>query len=306
MAALRTFVLAASVAAGCGLVFATVAEPPPSERVEVRVEAEEVQIAAIGDYGKSGPAEAEVARLVESWDPDFVITLGDNNYDHGEARTIDENVGRYYRGFIAPYRGDYDTGGVENRFFPALGNHDWRVGNLDPYLEYFTLPGNERYYEVRWGPVHVFAVDSDGDEPHGRDEDSIQARWLREALARSDAPWKIVYMHHAPYSSGRHGSTRALRWPFDAWLADAVIAGHDHVYERIERDGILYFVNGLGGHPNIYEFDDAVDGSKVRFNDEHGAMRIEATSDRIVFEFVTVEGEVIDRVERQRAVAWPD
>ena len=23
-----------------------------------------------------------------------------------------------------------------------------------PYLDYFTLPGNERYYDFTWGPVH--------------------------------------------------------------------------------------------------------------------------------------------------------
>ena len=295
-----------TLAAGCGLEFATVAEPAPSERIEVDVEASEVTIAAIGDYGRAGPDEAAVAELVRSWHPDFVITMGDNNYDRGEAETIDENVGRYYRDFIHPYRGRYDTGGTENRFFPALGNHDWRTSDLEPYLEYFTLPGNERYYDVRWGPVHAFAIDSDDEEPDGRDSDSIQARWLRGALAQSDAPWKLVYLHHAPYSSSEHGSTEVLQWPFATWGANAVLAGHDHIYERIGRDGISYFVNGLGGHPNTYEIDSPVAGSRVRFNQSHGAMRIHATESRIVFEFVTVEGKVVDRVELETAHAWPD
>ena len=38
-----------------------------------------------------------------------------------------------------------------------------------------------------------------------------------------------------------------MQWPFAAWGADAVLSGHAHAYERIERDGIVYFVNGLGG-----------------------------------------------------------
>src|SRR6478735_4083208 len=79
----------------------------------------------IGDYGLSGPDEANVAALVTRLKPDFVITTGDNNYPLGEAETIDENIGRYFHEFIAPYRGKFGAGAKENRFFPSLGNHDW-------------------------------------------------------------------------------------------------------------------------------------------------------------------------------------
>jgi len=39
------------------------------------------KFAAIGDYGKSGVNELAVADYVKSWNPDFIITLGNNNYD---------------------------------------------------------------------------------------------------------------------------------------------------------------------------------------------------------------------------------
>ncbi|MBK7191547.1 MAG: metallophosphoesterase [Myxococcales bacterium] len=209
-----------------------------------------VRFAAIGDYGFAGAAEAAVANLVRSWNPDHVITLGDNNYEVGSATTIDANVGQYYRSYIFPYTGSYGPGATTNRFWPALGNHDWGTPGATPYLNYFTLPTNgagERYYQVVQGPVHFFVLDSDPAEPHGTSSTSIQAQWLRAALAASTAPWKIVYFHHAPYSSGNHGSTLAMRWPFQAWGAHAVLAGHDHHYERFSIDGIPYFVNGLGG-----------------------------------------------------------
>ena len=101
-----------------------------------------------------------------------------------------------------------------------------------------------------------------------------------------------------PYSSGLHGSTPALQWPFAAWGVAAVLAGHDHVYERIERDGVLYFVNGLGGHPARYPFRAPVPGSRVRYWAQHGAMRVEANACRITFEFVTVDGRRIDAATR--------
>ncbi|WP_322800216.1 metallophosphoesterase family protein [Thermoflexus sp.] len=258
-----------------------------------------VRFAVIGDYGQAGPPAEAVARLVQSWNPDFVVTTGDNNYPRGEARTIDGNIGRYYHGFIAPYRGRYGPGADRNRFFPTLGNHDWATAGAQAYFDYFALPGNERYYEVRWGPVHLFFLDSDPHEPDGITADSRQAQWLRARLQASDAPWRLVILHHPPYSSGLHGSTPALQWPFAAWGATAILAGHDHVYERIERDGILYFVNGLGGHPARYPFRAPIPGSRVRYRENYGAMRVEADACRIVFRFIAIDGRWIDTVTRR-------
>jgi len=278
------------------LVAAAACSPPVPTGPELRVAhpGPDVRMAVIGDYGLAGPAEAAVAELVTSWSPDLVITTGDNNYEQGMASTLDENVGQYYHGFIAPYVGKLGQGADENRFFPSLGNHDWRTPEARPYLEYFTLPGNERYYELVWGPLHLFALDSDPHEPDGIDSESKQAEWLRERLAASTSPWQLVYMHHPPYSSGDHGSAKDLQWPFAEWGVDVVLAGHDHHYERLERDGIVYFVNGLGGNPERYDFRTALPGSEVRFNAEHGAMLVEATLDRLELRFVTAAGREID------------
>ena len=270
--------------------------PEPADVPELRVAkpGPTVRMAVIGDYGVAGDDEAAVAKLVTGWSPELVITVGDNNYDHGQASTIDENVGQYYHAFISPYLGNLGQGADENRFFPTLGNHDWRAPGARPYLEYFTLPGNERYYELVWGPLHLFALDSDPHEPDGNYDDSWQATWLRERLAASTSPWQIVYMHHPPYSSGDHGSSEFMQWPFADWGVDVVLAGHDHHYERIERDGIVYFVNGLGGNPDRYDFGRAVAGSAVRFNAEHGAMLVEATPARLELRFFTAAGREID------------
>ncbi len=275
----------------------TVPPTPPPARV---------RFAVIGDSGQAGPPAEAVARLVQSWNPDFVVTTGDNNYPRGEARTIDGNIGRYYHMFIAPYRGRYGPGADRNRFFPTLGNHDWAAASARAYFDYFSLPGNERYYDVRWGPVHLFFLDSDPREPDGITADSRQARWLRARLEASDAPWRLVILHHPPYSSGLHGSTPALQWPFAAWGVTTVLAGHDHVYERIERDGILYFVNGLGGHPARYPFRTPIPGSRVRYREQYGAMRVEADACRIVFRFITIDGRWIDTATRRHPAceAW--
>jgi len=258
-----------------------------------------IHFAVIGDYGGGGRPEENVANLVTSWEPDFIITVGDNNYPDGEASTIDWNIGHFFHEYIGSYQGEYGPGATTNLFFPTLGNHDWNssTGNK-PYLDYFTLPGNERYYNFTWGPVEFFALDSDSREPDGVGSSSDQAAWLKEKLAASTATWKLVYMHHPPYSSGLHGPVTWMRWPFKEWGASVVLSGHDHTYERLKVDGLTYFVNGLGGGA-IYPFETIESGSQVRYDASYGAMLVEASQASLKFQFITTQGEVIDEYTLQ-------
>ncbi|GAA4023224.1 hypothetical protein GCM10022409_03810 [Hymenobacter glaciei] len=245
------------------------------------------RFAAIGDYGYAGPAEQQVAQLVKNWSPEFIITLGDNNYDLGDSTTIDQNIGQYYHEYIHHYRGRYGPSASTNRFFPALGNHDYYTRNGEAYRDYFTLPGNGRYYEFVRGDVHFFAVNSDPHEPDGITTSSVQARWLQAQLAASTARWNVVYLHHAPYSSGAHGGTVALRWPFREWGASVVLAGHDHHYERLIVDGLPYIVNGLGGRSIYGVHTQRSPDSKAIFNADFGALFLTATADSLALQFIT-------------------
>jgi tartrate-resistant acid phosphatase type 5 len=277
------------------------ATPQPSPTLE-----DVLLFAVIGDYGQADNDGAfKVAELIDSWKVDFIVTTGDNNYPNGAAETIDDNIGQFYHRYIGDYRGNYNRGSETNRFFPSLGNHDWTLGNIDPYLDYFTLPGNERYYDFVEGPVHFFILDSDGNEPDGVGLSSDQAVWLHTALDVSTEPWQLVFMHHPPYSSGFHGSSDWMQWPFAEWGVDAVLSGHDHLYERLNVDGLTYFTNGLGGHGAIYDFVNILPQSKFRYNQEHGAMRVQATSSWILFEFININGEVIDSFTLQSTDANP-
>jgi hypothetical protein len=251
--------------------------------------------AAVSDYGGGNQDMADVAEVMLSWNPEFIITQGDNNYWVGAADHIDAAVGQFFHSFIYPYYGNYGEGSDINRFFPALGNHDCETDNGQPYLSYFTLPGNERYYDFVWGPVHLFALDNLETAPDGNTVDSIQAMWLEQALASSTSAWNIVYMHYPPYSSSLHGSTLSAQWPFKEWGADAVLSGHDHVYERLMVDGMTYFVNGMGGFM-FYDFYNIVEGSQVQYNNDYGAIRVEATDEYLLFEFINRNYELVDQL----------
>lgn len=268
--------------------------PTPEPKTKVR-------FANIGDYGWRGPHEAAVANLVGNWQPDFIVTNGDNNYPDGRSADIDNNIGAYYHEYIYPYTGSYGKGATANHFFPALGDHDWYnvacTKNIctGPYFDYFALPGNERYYDFAQGPVHIFILNSHAKEPDGFLSTSLQGAWLQKQLAAAKEPWKVVISHHPPYSSGSvHGSISSARWPYKAWGANVVISGNDHTYERLLVGGLPYFVNGLGGNTPYTFTTPALTESQVRYNGDDGALLAEATPLTLTFRFVNAKGALID------------
>ena len=265
--------------------------------------------AVIGDYGDDDDDTRQVADMIIGWNPEFIITVGDNDYSDGAyAGTfegLDLGVGQYFADFIGDYKGEYGAGSAENRFFPVPGDHDWwdtcdNPEALDDYLAYFSLPddgpGGERYYTFRLGQIQFFAIDSVEDcEPDGATADSAQAQWIREQAAQSDAPFKVAVLHHSPYTSGDHGpgDGEHVQWPWADWGFDLVLSGHDHDYERLELDGVTYVVNGLGGNDRR-GFLDTVEGSVFRYSDQHGAMLVTVSGDEMTLSFINVSGETVD------------
>jgi len=260
------------------------------------------RFAVIGDFGSDDADfdERDVADLVAGWFPDFIITAGDNRYG---SISMDAAVGKYYCDFLADAGFGSTCSGnnaASNAFFPSLGNHDYTDGaGISEYLDYFTLPGagisttgtsgSEKYYDFIQGPIHFFAINTEESSTF-----NAQKAWLQQQLAASTTPWQVVFFHSAPYSScSSHGSDPEMQWPFASWGADAVIAGHDHTYERLQIDGIPYFVNGLGGMSR-YSFGTPITGSIVRYRDNYGAMLVDASDTTMTFQFINVDGTVID------------
>lgn len=140
---------------------------------------------------------------------------------------------------------------------------------------------------------------------------SVQAQWLKDALAASTAAWKVVVGHNPPYSSGEVGPTKAARWRFKDWGADIVIGGDEHSYERLVVDGFPYIVQGAGGAP-LNSFWRTIDpGSQFRYLDQHdalgvlqtlpfqnaigyGAHKVTATETVLNFKFYNRIGALID------------
>ena len=192
--------------------------------------------------------------MINSWNSkaplDGILTAGDNNF-LGTQATMDASVGQYYSKYMFPYNGSYaPPPNARNRFYPIPGEQDWgdvcgSGSDLNPYLTYMPVL-NATYYSVVFENVHFFMIDSDCNEPYGTTATSVQGKWVQKELILSTSPWKVVVLHHPPFSSGKKGSTRRSQWPFKAWGAHAVVSAHDYDYERIVMDGgfpfFLWFV----------------------------------------------------------------
>ena len=85
-----------------------------------------------------------------------------------------------------------------------------------------------------------------------------------------------------------------MQWPFQAWGADLVVNGHNHVYERVNVDGLRFVTNGMGGQDSLNAFGTPVAGSEVRYNAENGAMLLEANATSLSYSFINTRGETID------------
>ncbi len=223
-----------------------------------------LRFVALGDAGKPGDAasiQGRVAtRVREVCAADastpacaFAFLLGDNLYPAGIGNDDD----RRKLGAI-----------IESYGLPAylvLGNHDWgpvrptlsRARNeLEWIYETDGVYGNAHFYDLRAGPAHVWALDTNYLVRRKEAASELEpAEWI-QMIGQTAAPWRIAVGHHPYLSNGSHGNAGSFK---DLWLVnwhgqgfkaffddhvlgnvDLYLAGHDHnlqFYARARDDG---------------------------------------------------------------------
>ena len=168
--------------------------------------------------------------------------------------------------------------------------------DLTPYTDYFTLPGNERYYDVDLGLVHLYAIDSDSHEPDGNTATSKQAPWLKDEAGRVEVLLRPRLL--PPPAATRRAITaaaRTWRWPFEAWGAEV---GARRPRSRLRappgrRHPVLRRRHWAARARTPFD-KPALPETKFRDADTHGAMLITATTTGITYEFWSVDGKKLD------------
>lgn len=231
-------------------------------------------IAVVGDFGVASRKQRAVSNLVAKFDPDFVLTVGDNRYKKkfGYQRL----VGNYY----------------PQKVVPAVGNHDYEFG-IRYFDRYFgTTYRTRNYVYSAESGIDFFILDSTmglQSTPARRK----QKAWLKQELLKSDADFKVVVLHHPPYSSAKHGSTKLFQWAYGSMGVDLVLSGHDHNYERIVRSGTTFVVDGTGGAP-LYKCEKRVWGSRRCLDKNYGALFLYSNPDEVRGVFRSMSGKILD------------
>jgi len=231
-------------------------------------------IAVIGDYGVGDKNEAAVATMVGRFAPELILSVGDNRYKKAGYERL---VGRYY----------------DQPIIAATGNHDYLMG-IGEFDDFFgQSPSTRTFTYEAASEVDFFIIDSEaGMRSKAVRQD--QKAWLIKAMAESKRTFKVVILHHPPYSSGKHSSTKRYQWDFADMGADLIISGHDHTYERMVRHSATYIVNGTGGaklykckRPRVY-------GSRICLDDYFGALFLYVNDSQLRGVYRTSAGVVLD------------
>lgn len=283
---------------------------------------DEMTFAVISDYGVGTSNESNVAALVNSWSPSFIVTAGDNVYGTSASLTVDatfitvDSTGYTADQTQSPAFSDYRFNLVvsqyygsyinSNAFYPAIGNHDVDYDGTGAWFRSkfpSLFQNNKNYYTFQKGDIGFFILSSgyktDGTvfEPDGNTETnpvSIQKTWLQNALASSEARLKVVVFHHPPFSSTSGYSFPALNWDFAGMGANVVINGHAHNYQRwTDKSTIPYIVAGIGGAP-LYNFNQSTTGSVVDNPPRFGALKCTVRGHELLIQAIAVGGTVID------------
>jgi len=248
---------------------------------------EPVVVAAVGD-GASGMASTyDVAELIDGWDPDMLLYLGDVY-----------NVGSYSE-FMNYY--DPTLGKMKSITNPVPGDHEGGR-NFQGYRDYWD--SNQHYYTTTAGSWRLIALDST-DRFGELQPGTTQFEWLKAALAEDDNDGcTLVYMHNPRWglhTNYDYSQLDAIWQLFADEGVDLVLAGHEHNYQRwvpmdgdgmADPDGTTQIVVGTGGH-KLIPFMVGDERAQSAFN-SFGALRLELGAGGASYEFIDTTSAVLD------------
>jgi hypothetical protein len=204
-----------------------------------------VKFISYGDTRTNGSAHNGLAGQVVSLyqaDPAFQtlnLHVGDWVYGDTEAYWTSE-------WFNASY-GNIRTQDANLSDIGVRGNHE---GSAMYWKRYFPQPWQPGgfYWSFDYGPMHVTLLDQYTTYNAG----STQYNWLRNDLATSTKPWKVVVLHEPGWSAGGgHANNTTVQTDlqplFLQYGVSIVFGGHNHYYARAAVNGVTHLTMGGGG-----------------------------------------------------------
>ncbi len=188
------------------------------------------------------------------------------------------------------------------------GNHEEKGDYaLDYYFNFPNVPEQDKitgvYYSFDYNNAHFVVLNTNN---LGEDEglSAEQIEWLKADMNASDADWKFVALHKAPYSNGSHfddDDVMVIREQLMGLMPelgiDMVFQGHDHVYMRTEAmaDNAVVATETEKVSYNGLDYTAMVnpDGTIYSINGTIGVKHYKAKPDSEVSEVMPLSGTMI-------------
>jgi hypothetical protein len=226
-----------------------------------------------------------------------IFTLGDSSNDTGTAEDY-------------AYCYDPSWGGLKDRTFPALGNHDQIADPAArPFFDYFGAaahPDSHAYYALDLGAWHIVVLNAECSVAGGCGSSSPQVTWLRDNLAATQKKCILGIFHQPLFTSGTQSETPGMIEFWKAlydFRADVILNGHNHIYERFAlqdpfrspaSDGIREFVVGTGGASLDNSTLPLAPNEQVRSAAAYGYLRLTLKTDSYDWQFVAQPGKTLN------------
>jgi len=256
-----------------------------------------MHVAAVGDIHDEGTSSSAAATAAEAAKADFILGLGDYQYDDGA-------LWKYNSYF------DKTWGPNVPKMYPVLApNHD-QFWQGDP-LKYFNGGGARGYkspvtlkpytpYSFDKGTWHFIALPDTCGRTSGCSLSDITS-WLQQDLETHANRCAIAYWHQPYFSSKFHNPEASIKPWVDLLVArhvDIILQGHNHFYERFapqnaareaDPNGPQAFVVGTGGR-HLDRFKDMAPNSVTRDNSTFGVLQLTLRDGSYDWRFVPVAG----------------
>ena len=237
-------------------------------------------------YGKT-------ANLVTAENPDYVLMLGDAQYETGTQAN--------FSSFYNPTWGVF----LSKTWGTAGGSYDFYGGGyFSTYFGSHVGTANQNWYSFDtangW---HIISLNSYCDNSTNNNC-AAQTTWLQNDLAAHPNSCTIAMWHEPLYTSGtRHGNETRMDPYFDILVnagVEMVLSGHEHNYERIgpvgtsnnsDPNGAVYFVVGTGGKSLETMAPSMEPLSRSYQANTFGVLKLTLYSDHAEFQFVPEAGK---------------
>jgi hypothetical protein len=293
---------------------------PGMEKLKSESKNDNIHFLVFGD-SKGSDQLPSVLKIADALNPQFCITTADLvNKGGGDIgielyQELDKTAGWFFRKYPTwPSLGNHEVSGPktsthEKNYESGVANFGDFFGLKNP-LYSFTYK-NAKFIALDWIKVS---------------ESQEKLAWLENELKEAAGKHIFIFKHRPYYTVGHksyddvEGKPTIVTDLFSKYKVTAVFSGHDHIYYRTKRDGVIYMVSA-GAGATVYDLKregDALpgdvyygrtpdmDSEKFKFHAATGedtnldapmfyVVSVKIENDKVSFEMIDTNGKTWDQ-----------